>query len=73
MSRVNEISFWLNINPVSVNVDWMKAYVIKSKNDECHDECRCECTESDESDSCKNDCMWSPSSCDCECSKEAFK
>ena len=51
----------------------MKAYVIESKNDECHDECRCECTESDESDSCKNDCMWSPSSCDCECSKEAFK
>ena len=29
-----------------------------------HDECRCECTESDESDFCKNDYMWNPSACD---------
>ena len=30
-----------------------------------HDECWCECKELDDWGSCKNDCMWKRSKCDC--------
>ena len=30
-----------------------------------HDEYRCECKELDEWSSCKKDCIWNPSTCDC--------
>ena len=30
---------------------------------------RCECKELDDWGSCKNDYLWNPSTCDCECNK----
>ena len=34
-----------------------------------HDERHCECTESDDWSSCKDNCMWNPSTCDYDCNK----
>ena len=34
--------------------------------------CECECKELDGWGSCRNDYMWNPSMCDCECNK-AYK
>ena len=34
-----------------------------------HDECWCECKESDDWGFYKDDYMWNPSTCDCECTK----
>ena len=42
----------------------MNVYVIQIKND---NECRCECKELADWGSCKNDYLWNPSTCDCEC------
>ena len=33
------------------------------------DECWFECNEVDDYSSCKDDYMWNPSTCDCECNK----
>ena len=33
MSRVNEASFQCNMNRVSADVNWIKVYVIQSKNE----------------------------------------
>ena len=43
-------------------------YVIQSKNGK-YDECWCECKEFDDWASCKSNCMWDASMCDCECNK----
>ena len=34
-----------------------------------HDECRRDCKELDDSGSVKDDYMWNPITCDCECNK----
>ena len=34
-----------------------------------HDECRCDCKEFDDWDSCKKNYMWNLSTCDCKCNK----
>ena len=43
----------------------MKVCVIQSN----HDECRCECKEFNDWSSCRNDYIWNPTTCDCECNK----
>ena len=43
--------------------------VCNSKQKWNQDECWCGCKELDDWSSCKNDYMWNPSTCDCECNK----
>ena len=43
--------------------------VSNSKQTWDHNECKFECTELEDWGSCKNDYMWNPSTCDCECNK----
>ena len=47
----------------------MKLYVIQSKNGVMNNEYRCECKELNDWSSCKDDYMWNPGTCDCECNK----
>ena len=43
--------------------------VCNSKRKWNHNECRYECKELDDWDSCKDDYIWNPSTSDCECNK----
>ena len=62
---------YFNMNLVSV--DWterrLNEDVHSSKQKWNHDERHCECTELDGWSSCKDNCMWNPSKCDCDCNK----
>ena len=43
--------------------------VCYSKQNQKPCKCRWECEELNDWSSCKNDCMWNSSACDCECNK----
>ena len=47
----------------------MNENVCNSKQKWNHNEFCCECKELDHWGSCKNDYLWNPSTCDCECNK----
>ena len=61
-----KLDFQFNLNYMTVNVDWIKAYIIKKKN---HDECRCECKELNDWGTCKNKYVWNPKKYNCKCNK----
>ena len=47
----------------------MNESVCNSKQKWNNNECRCECKELDAWGSCRNGCMWNPSTCNYECDK----
>ena len=51
----------------------MNESVFHSKQKWNHDECHCDCKESDDWSSCIDDYMWNLSTCDCECNKRHVK
>ena len=57
----------------SCKCDWtewrLTEGVYSSKKKWNHDERHCGCTELDAWSSCKDDCMWNPSTCDCDYNK----
>ena len=62
---------YFNMNLVSVDwTEWrLNEDVYSSKQKWNHDERHCECTELDDWSSCKDNCMWNPSTCDYDCNK----
>ena len=47
----------------------MNGIVYDSKQKQKDDECQCECKELTDLSFCKDDYMWNPSTCNCECNK----
>ena len=69
MLRVNETSFYINMNCTSVNLNWMKVYVIQKLN---HDECWCEYKGLDDWSSFKDNFILNPCACDKACKIDEF-
>ena len=68
MSVVNETKFL--VHHESCEYKWkLNESVCNSKRKWNHDQCRCECKELDDWDSCKDDYMWNSSTCNYECNK----
>ena len=68
MSKVNETRLSVQHESCECKCG-VNESVCNSKQKQNYDECQSECKELDDWSSCKDEFMWNPGTCDCECNK----